>query len=116
MSSMSVRNSVTARLLPRFIRHDAFDPCGIAVLFDEELMHAALPGADICYELLQIFDASAGKGDDGLVGSGDDIDHFAIVDVVWIAGDFFEQLEILADPLGDIIYHADAGISRHQAA
>lgn len=33
---------VTARLLPQFVGHDAFDHCRIAVLFDEELSHSSL--------------------------------------------------------------------------
>jgi hypothetical protein len=51
-----------------------------------------------------------------LLGAGDDIDHFAIVDVVRISGDFFEQFKVLADPFGDVIYRANVGISPHQAA
>lgn len=37
-----LRRKVTARLLPQFVGHDAFDHCRIAVLFDEELAHATL--------------------------------------------------------------------------
>ncbi len=95
---------VTTRLLPRLIGHNAFDPFRIAIFIHEELAHSTLPGTDICYELLQVYDASAGKGGYGLVGSGDDIDHFTIVDVVRVSGDFFEQFKVLTDPLCDVIY------------
>jgi len=77
-------------LLPQFVCHDTFDHRRITVLFDEELAHATLAGANLGEELLQVFDASAGKGRDGLVGPRDNNDHFAEVDVVRVSGDFFE--------------------------
>jgi hypothetical protein len=75
------------------VGHNALDQVGLALLVDQELSDAAVPGSDVCEKFLQAFDASVGEGGSAFVGPIVDMDNFAVVDVVGVPADHLDQLE-----------------------
>lgn len=83
------------------VGHDAFDDVRVPLLVDQELMDAAVPGSNVGKKLLEARDATVGEGGETLVGPIQDVDHPAIVDIVWIPADDLNEFEALADHSSD---------------
>ena len=92
------------------------DEVEVTLLVAQELEDPAIPCSDVCEEFLQAFDAAVREGFDPFLGAVIKPDHLAVIDVVGIGGDDFDEFEVFADPLGDFADGLDMRDTTHQAA
>jgi hypothetical protein len=91
------------------VSHHAFDHFWIALLIHKELADAAFPSPYICEKLFDAFDPALGESGDAVFRPVVDMDHFAIFDIVGVAGDFLKQFDVLADEPSNLANRVKAG-------
>ena len=108
--------TVTARLLPRCLRFQA----GYEVRIQQEAFKEALPVARrascIGKHVSQFLYTVLGQCRDCLVRAGMHRDDGAVGEIVVVGEDFFQELLVFAQLLGDPFKRDDACDGRHQAA
>jgi hypothetical protein len=81
----------------------------IAFLIHEDLADAAFRRPYICEELLDAFDPALGESGGAIFRSVVDMDYFAIIHIVGVAGDFLEQFDVLADASSNLANRVKTG-------
>lgn len=112
----SLGQKVTGRLLPRRLGLDAGDEIGVMDEVVEELMPSFGSDARSHEHFSEFFDAAVSESRNGFFRTGVDADDVAVGQIVVVGDDGFQQLGVLAEDLRDIVYGADMGEGRHQAA
>ena len=84
------------------------------MFIDEELVDAAGPCPDVRQEFLDSLDPAACEARDAIFGSVVEVDYFAMVHIVRVRHDLFDELGILADQLGGRGDRVDLPSGPHQ--